>query len=109
MAMDYRMKDCSCPGIESGYLGRALKEIREARGYTQKVVSEEMGLTINFLSRLENGRKNISGQNLNKLAELYEMPASLILAYATPADGRFAEVLEGLHRKIEEDLGISRG
>ena len=39
--------------------GEAIKNRRKKLGYTQKYISEFMGVSISFLSDLENGKKTI--------------------------------------------------
>ena len=46
------MKICDCKAF-----GRMLKERRKKQGYTQEYVSELTGLSVSFLSNLENGKE----------------------------------------------------
>ncbi|MCR5507658.1 MAG: helix-turn-helix domain-containing protein [Lachnospiraceae bacterium] len=39
--------------------GKALRERRKKLGYTQKYISEYTGLSVSFISDLENGKKTI--------------------------------------------------
>lgn len=50
-------------------MGRRIAELREERGWTQKELSERGGLSVTFLSEVENGRRNISSAKLLRIAD----------------------------------------
>ena len=50
--------------------GKAVKDRRKSLGYTQKYISEYTGLSITFISDLENGKKTIEFGKALKLADL---------------------------------------
>jgi transcriptional regulator with XRE-family HTH domain len=56
-------------------LGKRLSELREERGLTQKQLAEKAGLSVAFLSEVENGKRNLSSGKLLHLAD--ELGASL--------------------------------
>jgi transcriptional regulator with XRE-family HTH domain len=56
-------------------LGKRLTELREERGWTQKQLAEKAGLSVAFLSEIENGKRNLSSGKLLHLAD--ELGASL--------------------------------
>ena len=43
---------------DSSSFGTAIKNKRKKVGYTQKYISEFTGISVSFLSDLENGKKN---------------------------------------------------
>jgi transcriptional regulator with XRE-family HTH domain len=49
-------------------LGKRLAEIRERRGLKQKDLAERAGLSISFISEIENGHRNVSSEKLLRLA-----------------------------------------
>ena len=51
-------------------LGKAVAEVRRARGVTQKEVAKLSGFTVNFLSLVENGERALSLDGLNRLATI---------------------------------------
>lgn len=51
-----------------------LKEIREKAKLTQEETSKITGLSIKFISEIENGRRNPSDKSKNKLAMAYKVP-----------------------------------
>lgn len=56
-------------------LGKRLTELREERGWTQKQLAEKAGVSVAFLSEIENGKRNLSSGKLLHLAD--ELGASL--------------------------------
>jgi transcriptional regulator with XRE-family HTH domain len=63
-------------------IGRTLGEIRRAKGLTQREVASQTGLTVNYLSLLENGQRGPSMDVVNKLANALRVPAEFILFLA---------------------------
>jgi transcriptional regulator with XRE-family HTH domain len=56
-------------------VGSRIRKLREAKGFTIEQVSERTGISKGFLSDTENGNRNMSSQNLLKIAN--ELNASL--------------------------------
>jgi transcriptional regulator with XRE-family HTH domain len=50
-------------------MGSRIAELREERGWTQKELAEYAGLSVTFLSEVENGRRNISSGKLLQIAD----------------------------------------
>lgn len=48
-------------------IGKKLKTLRNKKGYTLKELSDLSGLSVSFISDVENGRRNPSIENLQKL------------------------------------------
>lgn len=61
-------------------LGRRLRRLRTARGWSQKALCERAGLSPRFLVQLERGQANPSLQRLLELAAAFEMPLSELVA-----------------------------
>jgi transcriptional regulator with XRE-family HTH domain len=64
--------------LDAVELGKAIAQIRKARGLTQKAVAEQSGLTVNYLSLLENGERQPSTETLNRLSKVFQVPAEWI-------------------------------
>jgi transcriptional regulator with XRE-family HTH domain len=77
-------------------LGKVLVEVRILRCLTQKAVAEHTGLTRTYLSLLEHGQRAASTDTLNRLAEVYRVPAEWLLFMGSiPNSGdEFAELTE---------------
>jgi transcriptional regulator with XRE-family HTH domain len=66
-------------GIEAQSLGLAIKEVRQIRKLTQKDVADKSGLTVNYLSLVENGARNIQTETLNAIAKALRVPTQWIV------------------------------
>lgn len=54
-------------------IGLKVKYYRKLRDLTQAVFSEQLGCTENYVSLIENGRKNISLKMLYKISNVLEI------------------------------------
>ena len=54
-------------------IGFRIRELRQQRGQTLEQVASETGLSVSFLSMLERDKVSISVDNLEKLAEYYQV------------------------------------
>jgi len=63
--------------IHSKSFGEAVKNRRKKLGYTQKYISEFMGVSISFLSDLENGKKTIELDKALAVANLLGLDIEL--------------------------------
>lgn len=92
--------------IETKKLGQAIGEIRRLRGLTQKAVAEKTGLTINFMSLIENGERSVSLETLNRLAKAFQVPAEWItfLAGGKPKNPAFVQLSEVTKEAIRAAL-----
>ena len=57
--------------------GEAVKKRRKKLGYTQKYISEFMGVSVSFLSDLENGKKTIELDKALAVANLLGIDVEL--------------------------------
>ena len=48
--------------------GRRLRELREASGLSQELLAHEAGLDRTYISSIERGQRNISLENIERLA-----------------------------------------
>lgn len=60
-------------------IGLLIKSIRKEKGYTLKELSQKVGISISFLSDIENGRSNPSVERLVDIALALETPVSFFL------------------------------
>jgi transcriptional regulator with XRE-family HTH domain len=56
-------------------LGKRIAGLREQRGWTQRELGDRAGLSVTFLSEVENGKRNLSSGKLLRIAD--ELGASL--------------------------------
>jgi len=50
-------------------LGKRVAELRDERGLTQKQLADRAGLSVTFLSEVENGKRNLSTGKLLRIAD----------------------------------------
>ena len=79
-------------------IGQRLKEARETCGLKQEEAAQKVGVTREYLSLLENGRRNPPLRMLRKLAELYGCPVSYFYGF----NGAKGESFKLLLRKAQE-------
>lgn len=49
-------------------LGKRLKELRLQKGYSQEAFSHQCGLDRTYIASIENGKRNVSIENIEKIA-----------------------------------------
>lgn len=62
-------------------LARAIKLIRTASGMKQKEISAKLGVTANYFSLIENGRREPSISFLKRLAAVLSVPIGLFFLW----------------------------
>ena len=60
-------------------VGKNLSELRRKNGYTQKQVSDYLGIAQSNLSKIENGKRNFNMTLLDKLCLLYNCSPEYLL------------------------------
>lgn len=60
-------------------IGDKLRQLRKDNNFTLKELSKQTGLSISFISDIENGRRNPRLENLNKLATALNVDVSVLL------------------------------
>ena len=63
-------------------LGRAVRDLRSARGVSQEDLAHLSGMHRTYLGGIERGERNVSYANLKRLAQALSVPASELLARA---------------------------
>lgn len=59
--------------------GRRVRQIRESRGWSQERLAAEVGLDRSYVGGVERGERNISLENICKLAKAMDIkPAALL-------------------------------
>ena len=62
-------------------LGHKVRKFREIRGYKQKHVADELGMSRTTYGNLENGKTEISDERLQKIAVILDTTPEAIKAY----------------------------
>lgn len=85
-------------------LGRALKVIRTASGIKQKDIAVELGVTPNYISLIEAGKREPSISFLKKFARILKVPTGLFLLWDEAESEPFGNDMEqvrGLLTQLE--------
>lgn len=80
--------------VDPSALGARLKEVRDARGWTQQQVAERLGLARTTMVAIEKGERRLRSGELIELAGLYGRQVSDLLQRGAPTEG-FAVQLRG--------------
>ena len=59
--------------------GNYITELRNEKGYTQRYIASELGVSDKAVSKWENGKSNLSIEQLSKLASLYDVDVNDLL------------------------------
>ena len=68
-------------------LGFALKQLREEKGISQERFALSIGMDRTYYASVETGKRNISLQNIKKIADGFEMPISALFVVAEKLKG----------------------
>ena len=60
-------------------LGIKLKELRESNGFVQRQIAAELEVDTAYISKMENGEKQLSRLHLKKLSILYKIEENELL------------------------------
>jgi transcriptional regulator with XRE-family HTH domain len=84
-------------------LGKRIAEVREAKGITQEVLAQELGMLRTALSRLENGQRDISYAEMKRLAEVLAVTPD-DLACTNQFESKYAYFRQSSTKQVAEDL-----
>jgi len=62
-------------------LGKAIRDARMKKGWSQEKLAEETGLHRTYIGSVERGERNIGAINIAKIAYVLETPTSLLLSH----------------------------
>src|SRR5699024_5850097 len=65
--------------MENKPISKKLKELREEKGYLQKLVTTKIGVRSNTLSGYENGTRSTDHEMILKLEDLYDVSTDYLL------------------------------
>ena len=63
-------------------VGKAIIKLRKERGFSQETFAYESGIDRRYMSDIENGKRNISLDILERIAARLKMPISALFAEA---------------------------
>ena len=88
-------------GFDLTALGHRVRGFRLARGMTSKSLAESSGVSLRFLSQLENGQGNISISRLASVAEALAVPLAILI------DERLASASDAQRATLSSILDLS--
>lgn len=92
--------------LEAG-IGKEIRSLRKARGYTLSVLAERCGLSVGYLSLLERDRSTPSINALHAISRALDVTVSWFFAADTvPAEERDLVVRRGRRRHLRFSSGI---
>lgn len=100
--------------ISAAILGKRLQEARKKKKYTQEYVAEMVDLSVEHLSRIENGKRSVYLHKLARWCDVLDVSIESILAGAiipdNPAYNRqFGEIAHGCSEEtVSTMLNICR-
>ncbi len=83
-------------------IGRRLKEERGLHGYTQEKLSEIMGVTSKYMSKVENGTAVPSLPYILKFAEVTESDLNYLLLGREPVRGGYEGLMRDERRLFDD-------
>ena len=88
--------------------GKILKDFRVKKGYTQEVMAEQLGISLKYISRIENGYSGIKTQTLiNYMNILGISPNTIFKEFMTNKDSiKQIKISEKLNYLTEEKLNF---
>lgn len=93
MAIDYKM------------IGRQIQENRKAKDMTQEVLAEKVGITVVYLSKVENGRVRPTLELLDALCDVLGVALSTLLTGVQIQEDSYAnERVVALLRSCSPDI-----
>lgn len=80
-------------------LGHRIREARQQKGYTQRILAKKAGIADVYLGEIERGSKMPSMNSFLKLIEALDISADFILRYELPSGQGY------VHDELSEKLG----
>ena len=65
-------------------LGRTIRELRKRRGFSQESFADEVGIHRTYMGAVERGERNISIDNIERLAHALGVSAASLLEVPRP-------------------------
>ena len=93
---------------DSNSLGRDLRVLRTARGITLEALSERLGRSVGWLSQVERDISTPRMSDLRQLADIYEVPLSLLFGSADAPENEKGRIVRAGARRVmgEQDKGL---
>lgn len=80
-----------------------IKELRQARGWTQEHLAMLAGTNKGYISQLESGKREPSTETLRSLAAAFEVEAAQMIESSSPSDADAVRLLSDFERLAPAD------
>ncbi|WP_282804720.1 helix-turn-helix domain-containing protein [Clostridium tetani] len=88
-------------------LGKNIKNLRKAKGLTQKKLSEELGLSLQSIIKYESGEREPNFETLNKMANIFNVELSILLLdkeESTSTENKIKNECSSIQKKMEDEI-----
>lgn len=68
------------PDVKAAF-GQRIRQLREARGWSQEHMAAVVGLDRSYVGTVERGERNISLENIVKFAKAFDVPLSQLMDF----------------------------
>lgn len=85
-------------------IGERIRELREAKGWTQLELAQKMGINNSVLSRIEANKRSVEDVLVSGFADLFQVDADYLLG-REPVGGR--AFFGGAHSYTEEEQRVA--
>lgn len=79
--------------MKNSALAKRIKELRKRKGFSQEELSENTGLSLRTIQRIENGETEPRGDSLRRLAHFFDVPPEEIVDRTIQEDTGFLKSL----------------
>ncbi|APY08596.1 hypothetical protein BWZ20_09915 [Winogradskyella sp. J14-2] len=79
--------------MNKNLLGLRIKELRKQKGMSQEFLSEESGLSLRTIQRIENGETNPTGESLKRLSNALNVNPDELIDWSIKEDKRYLTFL----------------
>jgi len=79
--------------MNKNLLGLRIKELRKQKGMSQEFLSEESGLSLRTIQRIENGKTNPTGESLKRLSNALNVNPDELIDWSIKEDKKYLTFL----------------
>lgn len=83
-------------------LATTISRVRKLRGFTQAKLAQGVGITTQYVSLLETGRRTPSNDQLQKIAEVLDFPVAWLWCLATDPDTLETQEAQSLAENLRD-------
>lgn len=88
-------------------IGKRIRNIRNSKGYSQETFSQVCGLDRTYIAGVEAGKRNISLENLHKIAQGFNMSLAELCDYEAPVRKNIILMINGDPFLLQSDKDIT--